>query len=129
MWSKDYSKVGFHDDDAALRGWFELLESNGFRLFHKEINAQYGASCCIEYGFIHKDLKQVFGTQQLAAYFQSAIENQEKHSHQTAQINSILSMVTYLAVGITVLGAFVVLKNQYNKGQIVYFQAESFRSR
>ena len=75
--SEWYEKVGFTSENSALRGWFLLLETNGFRLFHKEINALHGAKCCIEYAFIHKDLEQVFGTHQLEAYFKTSISEDE----------------------------------------------------
>ncbi|CAK9060041.1 Methyltransferase-like protein 24 [Durusdinium trenchii] len=42
-------------NDMSLDKLITLIEKGNLRLFHQEVNWQYGASCCTEYAFIHKD--------------------------------------------------------------------------
>ena len=43
------------DNTHTLGTIIELFERHDLRLFHKEVNAQWGSTCCSEFSFIHKD--------------------------------------------------------------------------
>eukprot|EP00930_Biecheleria_cincta_P006607 TRINITY_DN10764_c0_g1_i1.p1 TRINITY_DN10764_c0_g1~~TRINITY_DN10764_c0_g1_i1.p1 ORF type:complete len:497 (-),score=102.21 TRINITY_DN10764_c0_g1_i1:212-1702(-) len=40
---------------VSLNSLFRSIEQANLRLFHHEVNWEFGATCCIEYAFIHKD--------------------------------------------------------------------------
>ncbi|CAJ1438563.1 unnamed protein product [Effrenium voratum] len=45
---------GMHADVKSLDSFFQNVERANLRLFHQETNWEFGATCCIEYAFIHK---------------------------------------------------------------------------
>eukprot|EP00929_Paragymnodinium_shiwhaense_P113170 TRINITY_DN81429_c0_g1_i1.p1 TRINITY_DN81429_c0_g1~~TRINITY_DN81429_c0_g1_i1.p1 ORF type:complete len:559 (+),score=160.60 TRINITY_DN81429_c0_g1_i1:175-1851(+) len=40
-------------DGSSLETLFQRVEKANLRLFHHEVNWEFGASCCIEYSFLH----------------------------------------------------------------------------
>eukprot|EP00434_Breviolum_minutum_P019112 symbB.v1.2.016845.t1/scaffold1296.1/size126233/3 len=42
-------------NDYHLDKFFQLVEKANLRLFHQEVNWEFGAGCCTEYAFIHKN--------------------------------------------------------------------------